>query len=176
MSPLPPIAHLIAIAAGVFGGLWLGGAIAPDLPSADTEPGVVVSEQVSGSDPDSLYHPGPLAEAVTQTLEQFPAGAEVSSVTIDPVTLRAAENEGVNLLPLESMPVDAPERMLPGIQDARRKAGVAKPITLDDVRSFSWSPANPTAIEWSVLLDVSTAGPPTQFRASRDGSRVAVGP
>lgn len=39
MSPVAPIAHLIAIAAGVIGGLWLGGLVAPDLPSADTEPG-----------------------------------------------------------------------------------------------------------------------------------------
>jgi hypothetical protein len=175
MSPVAPIAHLIAIAAGVLGGLWIGGLIAPDLPSAETEPGVVAGEQAKGSDPDSLYRPGPLAEAVTQTLEQLGAGAEVSSVTIEPAALHAAENEGPNLLELESMPVDAPERIVAGLEAAREQAGVKGPVSLDDVKHFSWSPANPTASEWYVLLDVTTAGPPTEFSASRDGSKVRVG-
>ena len=171
MSPVAPIAHLIAIAAGVLGGLLLGGAIAPDLPSADTEPGVTVEDSLRGSDPESLFHPGPLAEAVAQTEEQLGAGAEVSNVTIEAGSFRAAENEGVNLLPLADMPVDAPERMIPGINERRRDAG-GGPVGLDDVMHFSWSPANPTDSEWSVLLDVSTAGPPTQFEANRDGTRV----
>ena len=171
MSPVAPIAHLIGIAAGVLGGLWIGGWVAPDLPSAGTEPGVTVEESVRGSDPESLFHPGPLAVAVAQTEEQLGAGAEVSNVTIEPGTIRAAENEGVNLLPLADMPIDAPERMIAGINERRREAG-GDPIDLDDVMYFSWSPANPTDIEWSVLLDVSTAGPPTQFEANRDGSRV----
>lgn len=175
MSPVPPIAHLIAIAAGLLGGLWLGGLIAPDLPGAETEPGVAVDERVQGSDPGSLYRSGPLDDAVAQTLDQLGPGAEVSSVTIEPATLRVAENEGANLLSLESMPVDAPERMLPGIERARAEAGAEGPVSLDDVQHFSWSPANPTASEWYVLLDVTTAGPPTEFSASRDGSRVRVG-
>ncbi len=172
MTPVAPIAHLLGIAAGILGGFWIGGWVAPDLPSAETEPGVVVEEDsLEGSDPDSLFHPGPLAEAVTQTLDQLGAGAEVSSVTIEPGTLRAAENDGVNLLPLESMPTDAPERMIPGINERRRAAG-SEPIDLDDVRYFSWSPANPTASEWYVLLDISTAGPPTEFEANREGTTV----
>jgi len=176
MNPIPPIAHLIAIAVGVFGGLWLGGVISPDLPSADTEPGVVVDEeQVTGADPDSLYHAGPLAEAVTQTLEQLGAGAEVSSVKIEPTTLSAADTEGAHRLPLESMPVDAPARMVTRIEDARAAAGVSGPISFNDFRSITWTPGNPTASEWYVLLDVSTAGPPTEFSASRDGTKVTVG-
>lgn len=133
---------------------------------------MTVEEGVRGSDPESLFHPGPLAGAVAQTEEQLGAGAEVSNVTIEPGSLQAAENEGVNLLPLADMPVDAPERMLAGINRAREAANSSADVTLDDVTYFSWSPANPTASEWSVLLDVSTAGPPTQFSANRDGSRV----
>lgn len=172
MSPVAPIAHLIAIAGGVLGGLWVGGWVAPDLPSSGTEPGVTVEEGVRGSDAESLFHPVPLASAVAQTEEQLGAGAEVSSVTIEPGSLRAAENEGVNLLPLSEMPVGAPERMLAGINRAREAANSSANVTLDDVLYFSWSPANPTSSEWSVLLDVSTAGPPTQFSANRDGSKV----
>lgn len=175
MSPVAPIAHLIAIAVGVFGGLWLGGVIAPDLPSAETDPGVAAAEEVKGSDPDSLYRPGPLQEAVTQTLDQLGAGAEVSNVTIEPSRLHAAENEGVNLLPLEDMPVDAPERIVAGLERARRAAGGEGPVTLDDVMHFSWSPANPTHSEWYVLLDINTVGVPTEFSASRDGSGVRPG-
>ena len=176
MNPVPPIAHLIAIGLGVFGGLWLGGVISPDLPSADTEPGVVVDEgQVTGADPDSLYHAGPFAEAVTQTLEQLGAGAEVSSVKIEPTTLSASSNDGTEQAPLESLPVDAPARMVTRIEDARAKAGVEGPISFNDFLSLTWTPANPTASEWYVLLDVSTAGPPTEFSASRDGTKVRVG-
>jgi hypothetical protein len=175
MSPAPPIAHLLGIALGVFGGLWLGGVVAPDLPSAETDPGVVAEEEVKGSDPESLYRPGPLQEAVTQTLDQLGAGAEVSVVTIEPSRLSAAENEGTNLLPLEDMPVDAPERIVAALEEARRAAGGEGPVTLDDVIHFSWTPANPTSSEWYVLLDVSTVGPPTEFTASRDGSRVSAG-
>jgi hypothetical protein len=175
MSPVAPIAHLIAIAAGVLGGLWVAGWIAPDLPSAGTDPGVTTEDPIKGSAPESLYRPGPLAEAVAQTEEQFPAGQEVSSVTIEPTRFNAAAAEGANLLPLSALPVDAPERVLDGIRGARAEAGVDRPIDLDDVSHFSWSPANPTASEWSILLDVSTAGPPTQFEANRDGSEVRVG-
>jgi hypothetical protein len=172
MSPVAPVAHLIAIAAGVLGGLWVAAWVAPDLPTDETEPGVVAAEAVKGSDPDSLFRAGPLAEAISQTEEQFPAGQEVSSVQIEPSSLRAARAEGTNTLPLDDLPVDAPERMLEGIR--RADAGVNDPIDLDDVLWFNWSPANPTASEWAVLLDVSTAGPPTEFQADRDGSRVSV--
>jgi hypothetical protein len=169
MSPVAPIAHVIAIAAGVLGGFWLGGVVAPDLPSA--EPGVSVEEEVRGSDGESLYRPGPLADAVAQTEEQLGAGAEVSNVTIEPASLRAAENEGTNLLPLDAMPVDAPSQMILGINKLRRQAG-STPVDFDDVSHFSWSPANPTDEEWYVLLDISTAGPPTEFAANREGMRV----
>jgi hypothetical protein len=176
MSPVAPIAHLIGFALGVFGGFWLGGVVAPDLPSADTEPGVVVDEgQVTGAEPDSLYHAGPLAEAVTQTLDQLGAGAEVSSVKIEPSTLRAVDAEGAEGLPLESMPVEAPARMVTRIEDARAQAGVDGPISFNDFLSVTWTPGNPTASEWYILLDVSTAGPPTEFAASRDGTKVTVG-
>jgi len=174
MSPVAPLAHLLAIAAGLFGGLWLGGWVSPDLPDAGTDPGVAVGEGVKGGDPDSLFHPGPLSGAVAQTEEQFPAGQEVSNVQIEPGNLRAAPAEGANLLPLTDLPVDAPERMLDGIRAARAEAGGEGPIDLDDVKYFSWSPANPTANEWQVLLDINTAGVPTQFEANRDGTQVRV--
>jgi hypothetical protein len=175
MSPVAPIAHLIAIVAGVLGGFWVAGWVAPDLPAGETAPGVAAGEEVRGGDPDSLFRPGPLAEAIAQTEEQSPAGQEVSNVTIEPGTLRAAAASGPNVLPLSELPVDAPERILDGIRRARSEAGVEDPVDLDDVLHMSWSPANPTESEWSTLLDVSTAGPPTEFEASRDGSRVRVG-
>jgi len=175
MSPVPPIAHLIAIAAGVLGGLWLGGAIAPDLPSAETEPGVAVSGEVPGSDPRSLFRPGPLQGAVTQTIDQLGAGAEVSSVSIEPSTLTATDAGGEGAAPLESMPVDAPERIVAGIDAAREDAGAKGRVTLDDFEELTWTPAKPTASEWYVLLEIATAGPPTEFTASRDGSRVRAG-
>lgn len=174
MNPVPPIVSLLAIAAGVFGGFALGAWATPELPDEGTEPGVSIEEPVKGGDPDSLFHPGPLSEALSQTLEQFPAGETVSVVTVNPDSLIAGPADGPNVLPLEALPVEAPERIVDGINELREGTG-AKAVTLDDVRYFSWSTANPTKNEWSVLLDITTAGPPTQFSANRDGSRVRIG-
>jgi hypothetical protein len=175
MNPVPPLVSLLAIAAGVWGGFALGAAATPELPDDAIDPGVTVSETVRGGDPESLFLAGPLSAALDQTLEQFPAGETVSNVTIEPGQLRANAAEGPNVLPLEDLPVGAPETMIAGINELRKQAGT-KPVTLDDVNHYSWSPANPTNVEWSVLLDITTAGPPTQFSANRDGTRVRVGP
>ena len=174
MNPIPPLVSIVAIAAGVWGGFALGAAATPELPDAAIDPGVVSVESVSGDEPSSYFHPEPLSAALDQTLEQFPAGETVSNVHIEPSKLRANAVEGVNLLPLEDLPVDAPERIIVAVSELRVEMG-ATAVTLDDVKYFSWSPANPTKNEWSLLLDITTAGPPTQFSASRDGSRVRVG-
>lgn len=34
MSPVAPIVHLLAIAAGIWGGFWIAERVAPDLPEA----------------------------------------------------------------------------------------------------------------------------------------------
>ena len=95
MSPIPPLAHLLAIAAGVFGGLWLGGCVSPTCPTPGPTRASPSARASRADDPDSLFHAGPLAEAVAQTVEQFPAGEEVSNVQIEPGNLRAAPAEGV---------------------------------------------------------------------------------
>ena len=176
MSPVTPIANLLGIALAIVGGFWLGGVVAPDLPSADTEPGVVVSdERVKGGDPDSLFHPAPLDEAVKQTVEQLGPGAEVSRVVIGPSTLSAQNADGAETEPLESMPLDAPEQMVAGVQAARETMGVGGTITLDDFSELTWTPGNPDGREWHVLLDITTAGVPTEFSASRNGADVKAG-
>jgi hypothetical protein len=177
MSPVAPIAHLIGIALAVFGGFWVGGVVTPDLPSAETEPGVVAAEgeDVTGAAAESLYHPAPLDAAVKQTIEQLGAGAEVSSVEITPATLNAAQAAGAETAPLESMPLDAPERIVAGVQEARERMGVKGAVGLDDVKAFRWTPGNPDASEWYVLLDVSTVGVPTEFSAARNGADVSPG-
>jgi hypothetical protein len=171
-----PIANLLGIALGVIGGFWLGGVVAPDLPSAETEPGVVVSDgEVRGDDPDSLFHPPPLDRAVKQTVEQLGPGAEVSKVTITPTQLTVENSDGAETEALESMPLDAPELMLPGIQAAREEMGVKGTLTLDDVAELTWTPGNPDGKEWYALLDIATAGPPTEFSAARNGADIKVG-
>jgi hypothetical protein len=177
MSPIAPIAHLIGIALAVFVGFWLGGVVTPDLPSAGTEPGVVsaAADGVTGADPESLFHPAPLDAAVKQTIEQLGPGAEVSSAEITPTTLNAAQAGGEETLPLESMPLDAPERIVAGVQSAREQMGVKGAVGLDDVKTFRWTPGNPDSKEWYVLLDISTVGVPTEFSAARNGADVSAG-
>jgi hypothetical protein len=175
VSPAAPIAHLVGIALGVFGGLWLGGVVAPDLPSASTEPGISIDDDVKGADAESLYHPAPLDGAVKQTIEQLGPGAEVSRVTIRPTTLTAESADAAETEPLESMPLDAPETMVAGVQAAREEIGVKGEITLDDFSELTWTPGNPDGREWYALLDITSAGPPTEFWASRNGAAVKAG-
>ena len=51
MSPVSAITHVLAIVAGVWGGLWVIGRVTPDLPQDNTEPGVEATGDVDGGDP-----------------------------------------------------------------------------------------------------------------------------
>lgn len=179
MNPTAALVHVAAIAAGVFGGLTIARGVAPDLPSDSTQPGVEqpssgggAGGKVTGSSPESYYHPGPLSDALAQTEEQFPAGEDVISLSIEPDRLSATTQSGDNTVAVDDLPVNAPERIIDGVNKARKKAGADKPVTLDDVRTFSFAAANPRNQSWYVLLDINTAGPPTEFWASFNGGKV----
>lgn len=95
MSPLAPIAHLVAIAAGLWGGLWVMGAITPDLPGAEVEAGVVADDKaVPPADSGSLLRADNLEPALTQLAAQLGAGGEIVRLRIDPGRLDAEEGDG----------------------------------------------------------------------------------
>jgi hypothetical protein len=173
--------HVAAIAAGLFGGLALAEAVAPDLPSDKTKPGVEQPTgggsdgKVTGSSQQSYYHPGPLKDAIAQTEEQFGAGEQILSLTIEPDRVSANTSTGSNTIAPEDIPVNAPQKMINGINQARQKINPDyPPVTLDDVKTFSFAAANPRDQSWYALLDILSAGPPTEFWGSFNGEHVRL--
>jgi hypothetical protein len=171
VNPLPPLLAAFAIAAGTLGGFELAAWASPDLPSPSTDPGVSARKPLRGDDPRSLFHATPLAQALSQTEDQFPAGNEIVALTVNPDSLRVSPGSGEDAMSFDEVPVTAPERMIGGLNAARERAG-AKPVTLNDVSWFSLAAANPRDEAWSILLDIGSAGPPSRFVANRSGSRV----
>lgn len=125
MSPLPPIAHLIAIAAGLWGGLWVMGAITPDLPGAEVEAGVVADDQaVPPDDSASLLREDNLEPALTQLAAQLGAGGEIVRLRIDPGRLRAEEGDGG--FDVTDVDPAAPERLVQMVAQERPKVTPAE--------------------------------------------------
>lgn len=96
-NPVAAIVHLLGIAAGLYLGLIAMGAIAPDLPGEEVEPGVSSSAApgaVSGEDPDSLLRPENLAPALDGLDEQIGGGDGLIRLRIEPGQLNAETGSG----------------------------------------------------------------------------------
>jgi hypothetical protein len=161
MSPVSPIAHILAVAAGVWGGFWMMGEVSPDLPESDTQPGLSATAPgtVKGDDPGSLLRTGPLTGALAQLSDQVGAGDTIVYLRLDPGNLRARSGDGG--LDVEEIPASAPEAIVRAIAAGRPG------VTLADV-AYMELRASGDEPEWNVQLDV--AQPPVAYRASLDGS------
>ena len=167
MSPVSVITHLLAVALGVWGGLWLIGGVAPDLPDADTAPAVETPVEVGGDDPDSLLRPGPLAAALDQLSDQMAAGEVIVSLELRPESLDAETGTGgVALQPVDISP-EIPERIVNSIAAQRET------VDLDDV-GFMLLREGDAGPEWYVQLDLRI-DPPRTYVAVADGSSVTPG-
>jgi hypothetical protein len=87
---------VLAIAAGVWGGLLVMDAVAPDLPDPDTEPGVAAAQpaSVEPGSADSLFRAENLGPALSQLDEQLGADGELVRLRIEPGRLQSTEGEG----------------------------------------------------------------------------------
>jgi hypothetical protein len=121
MSPLPTIVHVLAIAVGVWGGLAAMDAVAPDLPDADTEPGVAAAQpaSVEADSGDSLFRAENLAPALSQLDEQLGADGELARLRIDPGRLESTEGEGGFVV--GDVPNTAPDQLAAAIGAERAK-------------------------------------------------------
>jgi hypothetical protein len=171
MSPLPTIVHVLAIAAGVWGGLAAMDAVAPDLPDADTEPGVAAAQPatVEPDSGDSLFRAGNLAPALSQLDEQLGADGELVRLRIDPGRLESTEGEGG--FGVGDVPSTAPDQLAAAIAAERPEfRGVEDLQYLELVQSKNGP-------EWYVQL-VSTRkqlSPPWSYGAPLDISKVTAG-
>ena len=167
MSPVAAITHVLAIVAGVWGGFWVIGRVAPDLPDADTEPAVEAPADVRGGDPDSLLQPAPLASALDQLSSQMAAGDEIVSLELRPDSLDAEPGSGGVALQPEDVPPDAPQRIVSAIAAERAQ------VELDDVQLMLLRDGD-GGPEWYVQLDLKI-DPPRTYVAPLDGSSATAG-
>ena len=167
MSPVAPIATLLAIAAGLWGGFWVMAKVTPDLPESDTEPGVEAAAKVKGGDPDSLLRAGRLAGALVQLSDQFAAGEAIVSLRLEPGSLDAVGGSGGVDFEPEEIPPGAPERIVAEIAKQRPV------VSLDDVTFMQLLPG-PDGPEWYVQLDLDI-DPPRTYLAPLDGSSATPG-
>jgi hypothetical protein len=174
LNPLPLIVHLLALAAGLFGGWQAMAAITPDLPGEGTEPGVTAvasPTQVAGDDPNSLLRAGPLSGALEQLDEQLAAGEGIVRLRIEPgqVDVSSAAADGA----FDPADVDpsTPEQIVARIRAQRSEVSGLADIQYMELVATDDGP------EWYVQL-VSTdprIKPPWTYGAPLSGAPLSVG-
>lgn len=173
MNPVAAIAHLLAIAAGLCGGLWVMGKVTPDLPPADAAPGVTsaVEEQVAGDDATSLFRSIPLSVALEQLAEQQAAGTGIVRLHIEPGSLQAETSGAEGAFQPGDVPPGALELIV-------AQAAAERPqVTLGKVR-YADLVATERGPRWYVQLDSADPKlpPPWTYGAPLGGEPIAVGP
>jgi hypothetical protein len=170
-NPIPIIVHALAIAAGLVVGWIVMDRITPDFPSAD--PGVESSSEpsaVAGNDPDSLFLPNNLSEAIVQTQDQLAAGQGVVTLHLEPgsIDVRTSDIEGT--FPLSDVPVAAPASIAAAIHAMRDR------VTLDDI-GYMDLVATSKGPQWYVQLDIdrTDVDPPWTYTAPIAGEPVTAG-
>lgn len=171
-NPIPILVHAIAIAAGLFVGWIVMDRITPDFPSAN--PGVASSSApgaVAGNDPDSLFLPNNLAEALVQLQDQFGADQGIVALNIEPGRIDAETSDIDGTYDLPDVPVAAPARIASQIHDMRPKLGLSEIRYMDLV-------ATRKGPRWYVQIDTDATDepPPWTYGAPLEGSPLEVGP
>lgn len=171
MSPLPPIVHVLAIAAGVWVGLVAMDAIAPDLPDPDTEPGVAAAQPatVDPGSSDSLFRTENLAPALSQLSDQLAADGELVRLRIEPGRLQSTE--GDSGVAASDVPASGPSELAARISRERREVRGVEDFQYVELVQTKDGP------EWYVQL-VSTRPdlpPPWTYGAPLDLQRLTAG-
>jgi hypothetical protein len=171
-NPIPILVHLLAIAAGLTVGWIVMDRITPNFPTAD--PGVESSSapgSVAGNDPDSLFLPNNLSEAIVQTQDQLVAGQGVVALHLEPGSIDVRTSDIDRTFPLADVPVAAPARIVAAIHAERER------VTLDDIRYMDLV-ATRKGPEWYVQLDIdrTDVDPPWTYGAPISGEPVTAGP
>ena len=119
MSPLPPIAHLLGLLAGIFGGLALMGWVAPDIPSGD--PGV---ESAAADGPaESLLSPAGFATAFSQLRDQLGDDEALTSMRVTAESIDSESGDAENGIDPDDVSTSAPYLIAYRIAELRRGSG-----------------------------------------------------
>jgi hypothetical protein len=124
VNPVAAITHVAAIVAGVWGGLTVMGALAPDLPDDEVEAAVATptDAEVSPTGADSLFRTENLQPALLQLNSQLGADGIVR-LTIKPESLETEEGEGG--FDAIDVPAFGPERLAEAIAREREDSSLA---------------------------------------------------
>jgi hypothetical protein len=131
VNPVAVIAHVLAVVAGIWGGLSLMGWIAPDLPDPDEAAGLTATapEEITGSSEDSLFRQTPLHWAMERLADQLGAGEQVVYLQIYPGKLESETRDAQDsLIDPGDVVASAPEWIVTQIAEKRPD------VTLDKVR------------------------------------------
>jgi hypothetical protein len=173
VNPVAAVAHVLAIAAGIWGGLWIMGKATPDLPDPDAEAGVTATapEDVSGGADESLFRQTPLFWALDQLGDQLAAGQAVVRLHVEPGTLSSESREEQDgLIDPADVPASAPEWIVSQIAQERPQ------VTLEKVRYMDLV-ATEKGPRWYVQLvsDDPKLDPPWTYTADFEGDLLETG-
>ena len=171
LNPIPILVHVLAIAAGLVVGWIAMDRITPDFPTAG--PGVESSAapgSVAGDDPDSLFLPNNLSEAIVQLQDQLGAGEGVVTLRIEPGSIDLQSGDVDGTYDLAEVPVAAPARIADAIAEQRPQLGLAQ-IRYMELVATRGGP------EWYVQIETAAteAPPPWTYGAPLEGAPLTVG-
>ena len=131
MSPVVIICNLVGLILGVWGGFQVVGAVTPDMPDPDTEPGFEAPAEidVSGGDTTSLFRNFPLDVALNELEEQQAAGTSIMQLHIKPDSISADMFDNDHGFQPGDVDDYAIETMVAEIDSQR-----SEQVSLDDVR------------------------------------------
>jgi hypothetical protein len=151
MSPVAPIVHLLALLAGVFGGLQVASAMSPDQPGTSDEPGIVSTAPILGEDPNGW------SQALAQIGDQLGDDEGITSLRATPEGLEVSSSVGEGI-PIEEISASAPYLIALRIAESRPEVRGAQ-----DLASLSMTPVEAGTV-WIATLDPGL-GPPQRYRA-----------
>ncbi len=169
MSPFPPIVHVLAIAAGIFGALTFLPGLAPDLPGEDAFIRADAGTVSGPGDEDSFLQAAPLAVALGRARAELASDQEVISLKVEPSTLDIDTDDSGGVA-LEDIVSSAPYLMVYAIGKAREdENGKTDVNDASALRSAEFR-ANSKAGVWTVHLDPSLPGPHTYMAVIPTGT------
>jgi hypothetical protein len=171
LNPIPIVVHALGIVAGLLLGWYVMDRVSPDFP--DSPPGVESSSSprsVAGNDPDSLFLPNNLAEAIPPLDDQLAAGQGVAALHIEPGSIDVQSTDVDGAYDLADVPVAAPARIVDAIHDMRDR------VTLEDIGYMDLI-ATRDGPRWYVQLDINRTDvdPPWTYGAPLEGEPIEVG-
>ena len=170
-NPVVLITHVVAVALGVWLGFWVMGAVTPDLPPADAEPGVAATGELAGDDLESLCRASNRGAARVELNDQQEAGAGIVRLHVEPGSIEAETSSADGAFETPDVHVAAIERIV-ALAAAERPAIDLSKVQYADLIATERGP------RWYVQLVSDDPGlpPPWTYGAPVAGEPITAGP